>query len=28
MEAMERLCVVSAPPDKTAEILSRILQET
>lgn len=28
MEAMERLCVVSAPPDGTAEILSRILQET
>jgi transcriptional regulator with XRE-family HTH domain len=28
MEAMERLCVVSAPPDNTAEILSRILQET
>ncbi|HEY0539298.1 MAG TPA: helix-turn-helix transcriptional regulator [Actinoallomurus sp.] len=28
MEAMERLCVVSAPPDDTAEILSRILQET
>lgn len=28
MEAMERLCVVSAPPDETAEILSRILQET
>jgi transcriptional regulator with XRE-family HTH domain len=28
MEAMERLCVVSAPPDSTAEILSRILQET
>jgi transcriptional regulator with XRE-family HTH domain len=28
MEAMERLCVVSAPPDQTAEILSRILQET
>jgi transcriptional regulator with XRE-family HTH domain len=28
MEAIERLCVVSAPPDNTAEILSRILQET
>ncbi|GLY73012.1 transcriptional regulator [Actinoallomurus iriomotensis] len=28
MEAMERLCVVSAHPDETAEILSRILQET
>jgi transcriptional regulator with XRE-family HTH domain len=28
MEAMERLCVVSAPPDNTAELLSRILQET
>jgi transcriptional regulator with XRE-family HTH domain len=28
MEAMERLCVVSAPPDHTAEVLSRILQET
>jgi transcriptional regulator with XRE-family HTH domain len=28
MEAMERLCVVSAPPENTAEILSRILQET
>lgn len=28
MEAMERLCVVSAPPDNTAEVLSRILQET
>ena len=28
MEAMERLSVVSAPPDNTAEILSRILQET
>ena len=28
MEAMERLCVISAPPDNTAEILSRILQET
>lgn len=28
MEAMERLCVVSAQPDNTAEILSRILQET
>jgi hypothetical protein len=28
MEAMERLCVVSAPPDDTAEVLSRILQET
>jgi len=28
MEAMERLCVVSEPPDNTAEILSGILQET
>src|SRR3954465_2816573 len=28
MEAMERLCVVSAPPGDPAEILSRILQET
>jgi transcriptional regulator with XRE-family HTH domain len=28
MEAMERLCVVSEPPDHTAEILSGILQET
>jgi transcriptional regulator with XRE-family HTH domain len=28
MEAMERLCVVSAPPNITTEILSRILQET
>ena len=27
MEAMERLCVVSAPPDNTADLLSRILQE-
>jgi transcriptional regulator with XRE-family HTH domain len=28
MEAMERLCVLSARPSDTAEILSRILQET
>jgi transcriptional regulator with XRE-family HTH domain len=28
MEAMERLCVVSALPDNTVEVLSRILQET